>query len=206
MARKQSLCGLLNQINGLCALPLCVVEPLLEICRQDIILCMRTLETEFGNILLALLEVVGFEVATRSGYHLAVNLYFGLQERGLIKQIIIVIVVTCHLDSNHIVAALQIWFEVDAVDTVEVVGGNRGAVSHKLTVYAQTVVARSRQTHIGLAYTTCVDYFSERKCEVALRFASFGPNRLGCDKRITLFEVDSGCLSAACKYRHDNGQ
>ena len=60
--------------------PLCVCHPSAIFGREDVMLNVRTLETELAHILFALTQIIRLELLACGCNHLAVKLYLGLQE------------------------------------------------------------------------------------------------------------------------------
>ena len=169
-SRKQRLCTLLDQLFGL------HIE---VVALYVVVLGIWSLERELGNIGQALPIVVGGEVSSRSRHHLTIDLHLGLQKRRLVEQIVARAVVARNLDSNGILAPMQIWLKVVSINAIEVVRSNARTVSHKLAIDTQTVVARCREAYRGLARSTNIQGFAKGERQIALLLAAFAPYRLG---------------------------
>ena len=176
-ALEQLLCGLLGKGDGRGrgGIPCGVACPRVEVGREDIVFGEGALEAESGHVGLALAQLVCRELLSRGGDALAVKLDLGLQERGLVEKVVARLVVPGHLDGDDVVAAVHVWSYVVAVDAVEVVGGDAGAVRHELAVDTQTVVRRGGYAYVCRGGAAGVYGLAERECEVLLGLASLGP-------------------------------
>ena len=175
LTRKKSLGWLLHQLYG-CACPLCALCPRVEVERESVILHKGALEAETLHLGLAMVQVVGLECLARSGYHLAVNLHLGLQERGLVEKVVTRLVISRNLQSEQILATLQAGFQIVAIHAIEIVRRNRWSVRHELAIYTQTVVCRGGDTDIGLLCSARSYNLAEREREILLLLASLGPH------------------------------
>ena len=92
-ARQQSLRGLLGERDGLDRLPIDLPGPVVERRIESVTLGERALYAEARHVGPALLQIVRGEFAARGRHDLAADLHLGLQERRLVEQIVVRLVV-----------------------------------------------------------------------------------------------------------------
>ncbi len=175
-ARQQAFFGLYGELDGLARLPVGFLGPVVERGADDVMFREGALDAETRHVGLALPQFVGREFAARGGDALAVDFHFGLQERRLVEQVIARLVVARHFQGHHVASPVQVGLQVVAVDTVEAVRRDTGAVPHELSVHAQAVIGRGGDADQRAFRAARLDHLAERKREILFRLASLGPH------------------------------
>ena len=175
-ARQQSLRGLLGERDGLDRLPIDLPGPVVERRIESVTLGERALYAEARHVGPALLQIVRGEFAARGRHDLAADLHLGLQERRLVEQIVVRLVVARHLDGDHVAAAAEAAAQIVTVDAIEVVRRDARAVGHESAVDAQAIVGRCGDADQRIVRRARIDHLAERQGEILLRLAPLGPH------------------------------
>jgi len=117
--------------------------------------------------------------AARGGQNPAAHDDFGLQEGGLVQQVIAVGVVAGHLEGDDVCARLELVGEVPLVHPEKAMRAAGGAVRQELAVKKNPVDRAARGAQQNLVPRGRVEAGAESDGDVLLGLAPFGPERFG---------------------------
>ena len=121
----------------------------------------------------------GAPLAVGGGEDLAARNDLGLQERGLVEQVVAVDVVAGHFEGDHVHAGLKLGGEVPLVHAEEAVRAAGWTVAEELAVEEHAVKRGARGPQEDLLLCGGLEAGAKADEQILLRLAALGPDRFG---------------------------